>query len=422
MAQGSRRSIASGAGRARQAAARLANSLDATVLAGCGRACARWSSWTGRVALAAKAFVSIFPLLILVTALTPADVRGDVLDTLSSRFGLSGPALYSTRQAFATANETKPATGIIGGLVTLVFSVSFTTALQHFTCVRGAVHQAVALATRAEGAVDRRVHFITDHLDARPQRSPRPRGHRTELEHRLGRHDGAVVVDGSADVARRGPMAIPAAHGHFHRDRNVALHAGGVDLMPITATKQFAQFGTFGIALAFVTWDPGLAFLIILAAALAPALADGEDWVARWLRSGRPTALEDGAAPRRWLDRPGRSVCPTPSASNGAASPEVLIFALTSVVRQANPSQASTIDLDTEEVTPRVGGCDIGMFSSSAPLANSAGRRSPPSQRAAAAGHVGRGPSPTAQNGCSAATSARSRVTRRWAQPAVASG
>src|SRR5664280_2881510 len=67
--------------------------------------------------------------------------------------------------------------------------------------------------------------------------------------------------------------------------------------MPGNVTNQFAEFGAFGIAMAIVTWFTGLAFLIVGAAAIAPALTDGEGRVARWLRADQPTAVEPGAAP-----------------------------------------------------------------------------------------------------------------------------
>jgi hypothetical protein len=67
--------------------------------------------------------------------------------------------------------------------------------------------------------------------------------------------------------------------------------------MPGNVSNQFAEFGAFGIAMAIVSWFTGLAFLIVAAAAAAPALADGDGRVGRWLRAGQPTAVETGAAP-----------------------------------------------------------------------------------------------------------------------------
>jgi hypothetical protein len=45
---------------------------------------------------------------------------------------------------------------------------------------------------------------------------------------------------------------------------------------------------------------------LILAAVLGPALADGDTRLARWMRSGNPTAIEAGAEPS--LPGPARPV------------------------------------------------------------------------------------------------------------------
>ena len=66
--------------------------------------------------------------------------------------------------------------------------------------------------------------------------------------------------------------------------------------MPVDVASQYAQFGAFGITQSFVTWFTGMAFLLILAAVLGPALADGHHPLARWMCSGNPTPVEDHAA------------------------------------------------------------------------------------------------------------------------------
>jgi hypothetical protein len=96
---------------------------------------------------------------------------------------------------------------------------------------------------------------------------------------------GPVVVDRTPHDPRRSPLAAPAAHRGDHGRRKLAL------------ASQYAQFGSFGVGLAFVTWFTGLAFLIVVAAVIAPALREGNDRFASWLRGGQPTALEPGAKP-----------------------------------------------------------------------------------------------------------------------------
>ena len=96
----------------------------------CGPGCSRWEFVDRSIALAAKAFVSFFPFLIVVTALTPDSVRDEVLIDVSGRFGISGSGYGTLQQAFTSADETRAATGDIGALVAVAFAISFTTALQ----------------------------------------------------------------------------------------------------------------------------------------------------------------------------------------------------------------------------------------------------------------------------------------------------
>src|SRR5215471_13963893 len=66
------------------------------------------------IALAGKAFVSFFPAIIVVAAFAPASVRASMLTTITRRLGLSGPGLATVRSAFATASDTRKATGVVG--------------------------------------------------------------------------------------------------------------------------------------------------------------------------------------------------------------------------------------------------------------------------------------------------------------------
>src|SRR5205809_5246631 len=57
------------------------------------------------IALAAKAFVSFFPAVIVVAAFAPPAIRAAIAGTLAHRSGLSGPGLETFRNAFATASN-----------------------------------------------------------------------------------------------------------------------------------------------------------------------------------------------------------------------------------------------------------------------------------------------------------------------------
>src|SRR5690348_12516677 len=82
------------------------------------------------IALAGKAFVSFFPLVIVIAAFMPAGVRNSIFTTLTSRLGVRGQALSTAREAFASADDIRKATGYFGLILTIFFASSFTTALQ----------------------------------------------------------------------------------------------------------------------------------------------------------------------------------------------------------------------------------------------------------------------------------------------------
>src|SRR5664279_1526080 len=74
--------------RARATAARYALQLESTVLGRLWSRLLELEFVDRSVALAAKAFVSFLPLLLLLTALTPAFARDEVVETITHRFGV----------------------------------------------------------------------------------------------------------------------------------------------------------------------------------------------------------------------------------------------------------------------------------------------------------------------------------------------
>ena len=82
------------------------------------------------VALAGKAFVSLFPLVIVVASFMPKHIRDSIFTTLTHRLGIEGHALVTAKEAFASSDDIRQATGILGLVLTIFFASSFTTALQ----------------------------------------------------------------------------------------------------------------------------------------------------------------------------------------------------------------------------------------------------------------------------------------------------
>ena len=295
------------ADRARTSAARYAQRLEVTTL---GR---MWSrllevEFVDRsIALAAKAFVSFLPLLVIVSALSPDNVRDNILTVFSTRFGVSGAAYATVTEAFTSPEQTKTAAGIVGTLTTVVFAVSFTTALQRVFLRAwrrppggGARNQArgaawlgavlvlllmvVAAGVVLTGPVGSVFYWALGLLAC------------TALWWWTAR----LMVRGEVRWRALLPTAIVMGIGGWMYTVAAAVW------MPADVASQYAQFGAFGITQSFVTWFTGMAFLLIFAAVLGPALADGHHPLARWLRSGNPTAVEAHAAPA--LPGPARPV------------------------------------------------------------------------------------------------------------------
>jgi membrane protein len=134
--------------RTRRAAARYAEQLETTTLGRMWSRLLEMEFVDRSIALAAKAFVSFLPLLVIVSALSPDNVRDNILTVFSKRFGVSGAAFDTVTHAFTSPEQTKTAAGIGGTLITIAFAVSFTTALQRVYLRPGAGRPAAAPVTR----------------------------------------------------------------------------------------------------------------------------------------------------------------------------------------------------------------------------------------------------------------------------------
>ena len=123
--------------------------------------------------------------------------------------------------------------------------------------------------------------------------------------------------------------------------------------MPAHVANQYEQFGTFGIALSFVTWLTGLAFVLVFAAVLGPALADGDDALGRWMRSNQPTAVEPGSLPA--LPGPSRPMRLSDAFGRGAGGSGVTLPAPVVPVADAPHGPGPT---ESTEPTGPIGGPD----------------------------------------------------------------
>jgi membrane protein len=264
-----------------------------------------WQVWTRMleiefvdrsVALAGKAFVSFFPLVIVVAAFVPESIRASIFETLTHRLGLDGAALSTTKQAFASAEDIRRATGLTGLVMTIFFASSFTTALQRVylrawrrpprrasTYTRGPVWLVVMLMVMAAMGGLRGVLgdglglglFLALSL---------------AITTSLWWFTAWYLLRGEVRLRVLLPTGIVTS-------LLMAGYAVSANVwMPSLVERNDAQFGFFGVALALVSWFSGASICVLIGACAGPVFAEDEGLVGSVIRGGDPTLLAPGSA------------------------------------------------------------------------------------------------------------------------------
>ena len=251
------------------------------------------------VALAGKVFVSFFPLVVVVAAFAPERIRSSILTTVTARLGIRGDALVLARDAFASADDIRKATGVLGLVLTIFFATSFTTALQRlYLRAWRRPSRATGVGAYWRGATWLLVMLVCLALLG---------GLRGALGGGLGFGLFAIVslalMSGLwwftawflllGEVRAR--VLIPP--GVITSIATAGYAASATAWMPGVVTSNEAQFGLFGIALALVTWFSGVAICILVGACAGPVLAEDTGPVGRLIRGGETGTLTAGARP-----------------------------------------------------------------------------------------------------------------------------
>jgi len=250
------------------------------------------------VALAGKAFVSFFPLVIVVAAFMPPGVRTSIFATLTHRLGIEGAALATARQAFTSSKDIRRATGVLGLILTFFFAGSFTTAIQrvYLRAWRRAPGGKVGEYTRGPTWLAVLVAYMAVLGFIRGQ---------------LGDGAGLGLFAVIALVMSSGLWWFTAWFLLLGQVRWRVLIPSGVVTaialsgyavsaslwMPRVVTQNQTQFGFFGVALALVTWFSGAAICILVGACAGPVLAEDDGPVGAFIRGPKPGLLVDGAPP-----------------------------------------------------------------------------------------------------------------------------
>ena len=249
------------------------------------------------VALAGKAFVSFFPLVIVVAAFVPQRIRSAILTTITARLGIRGDALTIAMDAFASSEDIRQATGVLGLVFTIFFATSFTTALQrmYLRAWRRPPHTGAGAYWR--GATWLLVALVSMALLG---------GLRGALGGGLGFGLFAIV---SLAVTSglwwftawlllgevRPRVLLPT--GIITSIATAAYAVSATVWMPGVVTSNEAQFGFFGVAMSLVTWFSGVSICILIGACAGPVLAEDPGWVGKLVRGGESQTLTAGARP-----------------------------------------------------------------------------------------------------------------------------
>jgi membrane protein len=250
------------------------------------------------IALAGKAFISFFPLIIVVAAFMPSDIRTSIFTAVTHRLGLTGASLATAKQAFASSDDIRRATGLLGLVLAFFYASSFTTALHRAylrawrrppspgvgTYVRGAAWLAAILVYLALlGGVRGVLHggagiaaFVVAAL---------------ALSTAMWWFTAWLMLTGQVRPRALFPSGLITA---------IAISAYGLSAtlwMPGNVTGNAHQYGTFGVALALVAWFSGAAICVIVGACAGPVLAEDPGPIGRIIRNGAPSPLVKGALP-----------------------------------------------------------------------------------------------------------------------------
>jgi membrane protein len=250
------------------------------------------------IALAGKAFVSFFPLVIVVAAFMPDRIRSAILTSLTARLGVQGDALTIAREAFASSDDIRKATGLLGLVLTILFASSFTTALQRVylrawrrpsragvgAYWRGAVWLLMALLSMAllgglRGALGGGVGFGLFVIVA------------LALTSGMWWFTAWFLLLGEVRARVLVPSGVITGIATFGYGLSATIW------MPGVVTRNEAQFGFFGVALALVTWFSGAAICILVGACAGPVFAEDAGLVGRLVRGGEDGTLTPGARP-----------------------------------------------------------------------------------------------------------------------------
>jgi membrane protein len=222
--------------------------------------------------LAAQAFTSLIPFLVVVAAVAPGD--SDLADRIVDRFDLNGASARSVHQLFASAGETQSAVTWVSVIILLLSALSFTRALQRifqraYGYERGGLRTDVS---RGLGWVAALVVWV---IVSSPLKGALRDAGGVVLAVALSSATGFVVwlgtpalLLGERDWRRLTPGAVVSGV------LGALLGLASSLYVPIAMTWSADRYGLIGIAFALQSWLLVLAFLVVIGAVVGATVVE----------------------------------------------------------------------------------------------------------------------------------------------------
>jgi membrane protein len=248
------------------------------------------------VALAGKAFVSFFPLVIVVAAFVPERLRKSIVSTLVHRLGLAGPALATVRHSFSSASDIRRATGILGLILTVFFATSFTRALQRMYLAAWRRPSAGPVGAYSRGGewILAIIVFLAA-LGSIRKILPGPVGDVFFVVIALALSASFWWFTAWLMMLGQVRPRVLIASGAITGVLMSAYALSAAIWMPRSVLSNNRQFGFFGIAISLVSWFSGAAICIMIGACAGPVLVEDPGTLGRLARFGADSLLVEGA-------------------------------------------------------------------------------------------------------------------------------
>ena len=224
--------------------------------------------------LAAQAFTSLIPFMVVVAAFAPGN--GDLADRLVDRFDLSGASARSVQQLFASSGETKSAVTWISIVILLLSALSFTRALQRvFQRAYGYDKGGVRDIPRGLGWI---VALIAWLIVSSPLKGSLEDVGGVVFAVALSSVLGFVLwlgtpmlLLGERDWRHLAPGALSSAL------LAVALSIASGIYVPLVMTWSADRYGLIGIAFALQSWLLVAAFVVVIGAVVGATVVERAD-------------------------------------------------------------------------------------------------------------------------------------------------